>query len=152
MKRVFLVLAGVLFAGAALAEDVAYVERLRTQYEERITFQTTYARKRVMRFAVNCASGDGRDLPLYSVLLVKLASADGKKAWMVTHVDSQGEDVRIYDRLVNAEGDVLHSVVAFEINKWGEIRSPNGKLDALRNACFGSYGPIWRLPREQGRR
>lgn len=80
-----------------------------------------------------------------NAMLAKLASLDEKDMYLTMRVDSRGDDVRIFDQLVQG-GRTVDSRVAFEINKWGELRSPEGKIPALRNACFGRYGRIWRLP------
>lgn len=127
------------------SDPETYVASLRAKYGARVKFETDYARRVVEEFALDCQAPDGRTLPLMNAMLAKLASLDGKDMYLTTRVDSRGEDVRIYDQLVE-RGRTLDSRVAFEINKWGELRSPEGKITALRNACFGSYGPIWRMP------
>lgn len=52
------------------------------------------------------------------------------------------------DRLLQ-DGRIIDDRVVFEINQWGELRSTNGKAEAVMNACFGSFGPIWKLPAAQ---
>jgi TPR repeat protein len=120
-----------------------FVQSLRTKYSGRIHFETAQARRVVENFAVDCQSSDGRVLPLMNIMLAKLASMDRSDMYLTSRVDSRGEDVRIYDEIVQ-HGRVLNSIVMFEINKWGELRSPEIRMAALRNACFGSYGPIWK--------
>lgn len=138
---------GCLFAaGAVIAADSAYIQKLRKQYSSRITFQTPYARQTIENFDLDCRSRDGRYLPLMNVFLAKLEALDQKEGWLTIYVANLGSEVRVYDKLIQADGKEIHSAVAFEIDRWGEIRSPNGKLEALMNACFGSYGPIWRQP------
>lgn len=78
----------------------AYVEQLRIKYLSRITFQTPYSRQAVMDFSIDCKARDGRSLPLINVMLAKLNALDGKKMWATARVDSRGEDVRVYDQLV----------------------------------------------------
>lgn len=127
-------------------KNQSYVQNLRKKYTSRLQYRSDYARKVVQSFDLDCKAGDGRYLPLEHVLLSKLAAMDKEHAWLVTRADSRGEDVRIYDDLVSADGKVMNSTVAFELNKWGEIRSPSIRMEAVLNSCFGSYGPIWVVP------
>lgn len=132
--------------GSAQASDpVAYVQGLRGKYGNRIQFATPQARKTVEDFSLDCQAPDGRVLPLMNVMLAKLAQLDSKDSYLTARVDSRGNDVRVYDEFVQG-GKVVDSRVAFEINKWGELRSLVARVEALRNACFGSFGPIWLLP------
>ncbi|WP_157667480.1 hypothetical protein [Comamonas serinivorans] len=133
-------------ATAGQGPDPSYVKRLQTKYGHRLEFSGAHSRQTVLDFNIDCRAKDGRYLPLENVLLAKLASLERNDMWLITKVKSRGNDVWIYDQLMRRDGKVVHSHVAFEINHWGELRSPNGKLEALRNACFGSYGPIWKLP------
>lgn len=123
----------------------AYIAKLKSRYGTRLKFENDHAREVVESFVIDCKSNDQRRLPLVNVMYAKLASLDGSEGFLTIRVDSRGEDVRIYDELVK-NGKIVNTVNTFEINKWGEIRSPNGKLQALMNSCFGGFGPIWTIP------
>ena len=132
-------------AQSAISDPVAYTQTLRSKYAGRVKFETDFARRAVQNFDIDCQAPDGRTLPLMHVMLAKLARLDSKDAYLTSRVDSRGDDVRVYDELVQG-GRVIDSQLAFEINKWGELRSHTARIEALRNACFGSYGPIWQMP------
>jgi len=129
-----------------------YILELRKKYASRIIYEDAYARKIAQDFDIDCKARDGRYLPLENVLLATISAHDelltkGKNSSnnsFTIRVVSRGDDVRVYDEAVIG-GDHI-SMVRFEINKWGEIRSPTHKLEATRNSCFGSYGPIWVVP------
>lgn len=150
MNRTLFAAFGLLAAFSASAQSSgadpeAYSRDLRAKYGARIKYQSDYARRVVETFDIDCQAPDKRVLPLSHVLLAKLAQLDSKDSYLTARVDSRGEDVRIYDELVQG-GRVIDSQVSFEINKWGELRSHTARAEAIRNACFGSYGPIWRMP------
>lgn len=123
-----------------------YIQNLKRKYSSRLKYEGSYALGAIQNFKLDCRASDGRYLPLENVLLAKLASMDEKHAWLVIRADSRGDDVRIYDDLVGADGRVMNSTVSFELNKWGEIRSKGARMEAVLNSCFGSYGPIWVVP------
>ncbi len=140
-------LGGLVLAGTALAADSSHIEGLRQKYAGRITFQTPYAQRAVETYYIDCKSEDKRYLPLINLLFAKMSSLkDYNGERFAIYVDNRGEEVRIYDRVVKADGTVIHSQAAFEITKWGELRVLNIRKEAVLNSCFGSYGPIWRLP------
>ena len=56
-----------------------------------------------------------------------------------------GRGVRIYDDLIREGDGSVYSVLAFEINKWGDLIPHNSKVAAVMNSCYGSYDPIWIL-------
>lgn len=129
-------------------ENSAYVEKLRAKYMSRITFQTPYAREAVMGFVIDCKAKDGRSLPLINVMLAKLDSMDKKKTpkgdtiWLAERVDSRGEVVRAYDQMVK-NGHVIAETLVFEIDEWGSLHVKNIRAEAILNACYRGYGPIW---------
>ncbi len=127
-------------------KSTGYVQKLKQKYSKRLEYKNYNAQAIIQSFVLDCRSNDRRYLPLENVLLAKIASLDSERAWLVIRVDSNGSDIRIYDDLVSSDGELMSSIVAFEINKWGEIRSMNGRMDAVLNSCFGSYGPIWEIP------
>lgn len=133
---------------AASEPDPGYIQRLRERYGKRIQFENQAARDAVIGFNINCNSRDGRILPLINVFLAKLAAVDGERSHLTIHVESRGGATRVRDRLLT-DGRIVDDRVVFEINQWGELRSTNGKAEAVMNACFGSFGPIWRLPASQ---
>jgi len=135
-------------AHATPEPDPSYIERLRERYGQRIEFENQAARDAVVSFDINCHSRDGRFLPLVNVFLAKLAAVDSKRSHLTILVESRGGATRVRDRLMS-DGRIVDDRVVFEINQWGELRSTNGKAEAVMNACFGSFGPIWKLPASQ---
>jgi len=132
-------------AHATSEPDPSYIQRLRERYGQRIEFENQAARDAVVCFNINCHSRDGRFLPLVNVFLAKLAAVDSNRSHLTILVESRGGTTRVRDRLMN-DGRIVDDRVVFEINQWGELRSTNGKAEAVMNACFGSFGPIWKLP------
>jgi hypothetical protein len=123
-----------------------YAKSLYRKYAKRLTFKTSYAREVVESFYLDCKSPDKRALPITNVIMAKLAAMDRQDMHLEIEADSRGEDVRVVDYLVDKDGKVVHSSVAYEINKWNEIHTINRRLDALYNACFNGYGEIWVVP------
>lgn len=123
-----------------------YAKSLHRKYAKRLTFKTQYAREVVESFYLDCKSTDKRALPITNVIMAKLAAMDRQDMHMEVEADSRGEDVRVVDYLVDKDGKVVHSSVAYEINKWNEIHTINTRLDALYYACFNGYGEIWVVP------
>lgn len=148
--RSCLAVLAVVCVGASNAQTVSrsdpgYAQSLRAKYASRIKFETAYSRRVVEDFAIDCQARDGRSLPLMNVMLAKVDQLDGKDGYLTSRVDSRGEDVRVFDEWVEG-GRVVDSRLAFEINKWGELRTLLARPEAIRNACFGSYGHIWVSP------
>ena len=88
---------------------------------------------------------DSRYLPLANLLVARLPSQNDDGIETNTYVIERGGDVRIIDTFKTTQGETFEKVI-FEINKWGELM-PTGSIttDAILNACFRSYGPIWLL-------
>lgn len=125
------------------SNDDAYLKSLRDRFSHRIEYKNTEAAAIVKGFNIDCKSPDGRYLPLRNILLAKLREADSQEVWMQTIIDSRAGEVRIYDYLKNKHGKLTSPELIFEINKWGELKPVKVRAEALMNACFGSYGPIW---------
>jgi hypothetical protein len=126
--------------------DSGYILRLQKKYSSRVTYDSDATAKVVRSFDIECRAPDKRVLPLLNVLYAKVAAADGPQSWLVIHVASRDGEYRITDSLVGKNGPYAAPEVSFEINKWGELTSPGIRMEAVLNACFGSYGPIWVLP------
>lgn len=127
--------------------NLMYISKLEEDYRSRVHFDSANAEKIVRNFNIDCHSSQrkGHYLPLINILYARLATADDKKAWIKTDIQERDGEVRIIDSLHTPTG-ILNTTKVFEINKWGELR-PTGSIttDAIRNACFGSHGPIWLL-------
>jgi hypothetical protein len=121
----------------------AHALGLRRQFAHRITYRTEQARQAVESFNVDCRGPDGRFLPLSNVILAKLASMSAEHAHLEVDVDSRGDEVRITDVLVDRNGQEMHRTLAFEIDRWGELKVRNGRVQAVLNACYGGWGEIW---------
>lgn len=124
----------------------AYALDLRRQFGHRIHYRTDLSRQAVASFNIDCRSRDGRLLPLSNVILTKLASMSAEHAHLEVEVDSRGEDVRVTDVLVDRDGREMHRTLAFEIDRWGELKVRNGRVQAVLNACHGGWGEIWVMP------
>jgi hypothetical protein len=123
-----------------------YISRLREKYKSRVRYSSVEAEQVIESFHIDCHSPNGNYLPLINVLYARLAAADSARMWLVTDVQRRGEDVRIVDTLMGKTGPLAQPAVAFEINKWGELQPIGIRAEAVLNACFGSYGPIWVVP------
>lgn len=123
-----------------------YALDLRRKFGHRIQFKTDVSRHAVESFHVDCRSRDGRSLPLINVILAKLASMSAEHAHLEVEVDSRSEDVRVTDVLVDRDGREMHRTLAFEIDRWGELKVRNGRVQAVLNACQGGWGEIWVMP------
>lgn len=66
-----------------------------------------------------------------------------EKMWLESIADSLGNQVRIYDYLKSQDGSVTEPQVSIEINSCGQLKSPGFRTEAILNACYGSYVPIW---------
>ncbi|GAB4089373.1 tetratricopeptide repeat protein [Hydrogenophaga soli] len=129
------------------ASNSLYIQKLERDYRNRISFESSKAERIVRGFDIDCKAsrGNGHYLPLINVLYSRLASADKKEMWLETSVQERDGEVRIYD-VLRTPKEVLHTIAVFQINKWGELESMGSvRLEAVRNACFNSYGPIWLL-------
>jgi hypothetical protein len=126
--------------------NARYVESLVEKYEARISYSSPYSEQAIKDFQIDCHAPDGRVLPLLNVLYAKIKDADSPTVWLVIKVDSRGDDIRIYDIAMGKRGAVFEPQLSFELNKWGELRSISARTQAIMNACYGTYGPIWVTP------
>lgn len=120
-----------------------YVASLKKHYGSRITYNSQTAFQTISTFNIDCRSQDGRYLPLENVLLARLREHGNGKMWLESVADSRGSQVRIYDYLKNHDGPVTEPSTSIEINSWGELKTYGFRSEAILNACYGSYGPIW---------
>lgn len=112
-----------------------YVERLRARYMRDIHYDGQASMRAIRSFNMDCRARDGRVLPLENVMLATTASTHG---FIQFYVQTAGGETRVVEAAKGAsEGHVL-----LLINKWGELQSD--KIEPMMNACYGTYGPIWR--------
>ncbi|MGB4059951.1 MAG: tetratricopeptide repeat protein [Burkholderiaceae bacterium] len=127
--------------------NLTYIAKLEKDYRSRVHFETAKSEKIIREFNIDCNAPqkNGHYLPLINLLHARLATVDNDKAWVESTVQERDGEVRVIDSLYTPKG-IIHASNVFEINKWGELR-PLGSIttDAIRNACFGSHGPIWLL-------
>ena len=127
--------------------NLMYIAKLEKDYRKRVRFDSIKAEQIVRDFNIDCNAPqkNGHHLPLINLLYARLATADKEDMWIETTIQERDGEVRIIDSLRTPE-KILNRNVVFEINKWGELR-PMGSIraEAVRNACFHSYGPIWLL-------
>lgn len=127
--------------------NLMYISKLKKDYKNRIHFESENAEQIVEDFNIDCEApqANGQYLPLINVLYARLASADNGDTWIETNIQERGGEVRISD-ILHKSGQILGDKVVFQINKWNELSSMGGiRVEAIRNACFNSYGPIWLL-------
>lgn len=122
-------------------------DQLTAKYGHRLTFATSKAREVVSNFDIDCEFSDRRYLPLKSLLLLRLSMMDSPNLWGVTSVDSRGDAVRITDTVLDGNGPTAPKQLIMEIDEWGKLRPIGITKSAIRNACSGHFGKIWRVPR-----
>lgn len=123
-----------------------YIADLIDDFAEKLHFESPEAEKMVLDFNIRCQSRmDRRYLPLVNLLLARLPEQNDDGIVTETFVIARGEEARVIDRFKTRSGETFEQVV-MQINKWGELM-PTGTIttDAILNACFDSYGPIWLL-------
>lgn len=124
-----------------------YIAELEKNYRKRLHFDSAKAERIVREFNIDCNAPkkNGHYLPLINLLYARLATVDRENMWIETAVQERNGEVWIIDSLQTPE-KILHTNAVLQINKWGELR-PMGSIraEAVRNACFDSYGPIWLL-------
>lgn len=147
VRSALIVIVGAVFA-CAHVQSADIEDELRNQYGKRLTFKTEMARHIVYGFNINCEFPDGRYLPLVNLLLTRLRSMDTPELWGVTSIDSRGRTVRITDVVMDKKKGPVGSQLVMVINDWGELRLMGITADAVRNACSGYWGKIWRMPRQ----
>lgn len=126
--------------------NLRYITDLYRDFSAKLHFESPEAENIVSSFDIRCQSiMDSRYLPLANLLVARLPSQNDDGIETNTYVIEQGGDVRIIDTFKTAQGETFEKVI-FEINEVGELM-PKGSItaDAISNACFRSYGPIWLL-------
>ena len=120
------------------------------KYAARIVAQTPQAFKLVAAYKIDCQASDRRELPLLNVLYASMRAfeRDGVESWY--HLQNRGSQVRIFIEARKNGKSLGDPTLAYELNEWGELRPVGITTEAVRNTCFGSYGPIWLMPGEPG--
>jgi hypothetical protein len=127
-------------------DGLTYVQRLQRDYGQRLHFSSPQAEEVVRQINIDCRANDGRYLPLFNALLARLDEARVDDAWMETRVVNAGRNIKVFDTIHIQGGKPRVPQLIFEINEWGAVTTHQGvRSDALENACFGSYGPIWQF-------
>lgn len=128
-----------------VAQSSTYVDQLQRDFGQRIYFSSPKAEAIIKKINIDCRAPDGRYLPLYNALLARLHEASTPDAWMETSVVNSGKNIQVFDSVRLRSGRELTPQLTLEINEWGAVETHGVRPDALSNACFGSYGPIWRI-------
>lgn len=121
-----------------------YIGSLEEKYGSKIYYSSSVARQIVDGLNIDCRSGDGRYLPLRNVLLARLGEMSEAGLLVESRVLSRDNEVRIYDVIRWKDGVGLESKLIIEINQWGELITFGFRMEAILNACYGSYGHIWK--------
>lgn len=127
--------------------NLMYIAKLEKDYKKRVHFESPQAERAIRSRVIDCTTPqkNGHHLPLINVLYARLASIDREDMWVESDVQERNGEVRIVDHLRNKK-EILNTTPVFQINKWGELQAIGSiSLEAVRNACFGSHGPIWLL-------
>ncbi|MCP1623597.1 hypothetical protein [Pseudomonas nitroreducens] len=123
----------------------SYVDRLQRDFGSRLYFSSAEAEALVKKINIDCKAPDGRYLPLYNALLARLDEASTPDAWMETSVVNTGKKLQVFDSVRLKSGRELTPQLTLEINEYGGYETHGVRPQALSNACFGTYGPIWKL-------
>ncbi|MFV3335508.1 hypothetical protein ACNFIA_31750 [Pseudomonas sp. NY15437] len=123
----------------------SYVDRLQRDFGARLYFSSAEAEALVKQINIDCKAPDGRHLPLYNALLARLDEANTPDAWMETSVVNTGKKLQVFDSVRLKSGRELTPQLTLEINEYGGYQTHGVRPQALANACFGTYGPIWKL-------
>ncbi len=126
----------------AQAKNVAFIADLERRFGSRLIYLgDSNGRELVANFNIDCQAHDGRYLPLKNLLLVRI-STEVPSAQLRNEIHTRGGDIRIVDVGRLTDGSVFR-VNALQISKFGDVQPLSFSIDAVYNACFGSYGPIW---------
>lgn len=123
----------------------SYVDRLQRDFGSRLYFSSAEAEALVKKINIDCKAPDGRYLPLYNALLARLDEASTPDAWMETSVVNTGKKLQVFDSVRLRSGRELTPQLTLEVNEYGGYETHGVRPQALSNACFGTYGPIWKL-------
>lgn len=127
-----------------------YIQKLHAKYAGNLIAESPEALRIVTRFKVDCRVPDGRALPLINALYASIAQMDGVGARLVFHLQSRGQQVRIYANAYKGGKPLGEPSLYYQINEWGELKPVALRSEAVLNACIGSQGPIWVMPGELG--
>ncbi|MFS2127458.1 hypothetical protein [Pseudomonas sp. Pseusp97] len=127
------------------AGDDTYVGKLQRNVGGRLFFSSAEAEALVKKINIDCKAPDGRYLPLYNALLARLDEASTADAWMETSVVNTGKKLQVFDSVRLKSGKELTPQLTLEINEYGGYETHGVRPQALSNACFGTYGPVWKL-------
>jgi len=128
--------------------NLMYILKLEKDYRKYIHFESARAERIVREFSIDCKAPqkNGHYLPLINLLYARLAAADKGDMWIETTVQERDGEVRITDSLRTPKEVLDTNKAVFHINKLEELSPMGGiRAEAVRNACFDSYGPIWLL-------
>ncbi len=121
-----------------------YIAGLRSRYAGQISASSAQGMSIVSSFAIDCRSSDGRALPLMNVLYATMAEVTQMGGSLRYRIENRGSDVRIYSQAFFKDGRPTGPAnLSFEIDEWDELHPYGINTEALLNACYGSYGPIW---------
>jgi hypothetical protein len=121
-----------------------YVAGLRSKYAGQISASSAQGMSIVSSFVIDCRTDDRRALPLLNVLYATMAEVTQMGGSLKYRIENRGSDVRIYGQALSKDQRPLGPPnLTFEINEWGDLHPYGITTEALLNACFGSYGPIW---------
>jgi len=126
-------------------DGLTYVQRLQRDFAARLHFSDAQAQRTVQSINIDCRSMDGRYLPLHNALLARLYKENESNAWIETRVASAGKGIKVYDSVHLRNGEVREPQLVFEVDAWGAVTRHGVRSDALENACYGTYGPIWQF-------
>ena len=132
---------------AVEANREAYVALLHKKYFKNLIPSSSKALGLVTNFSIDCDAQDGRYLPLVNVLYATAASVEKMGGELRYIIENKGEQVRIYAVPYKNGKQLMPPSLRFDINEWGELRPHGITVEAIRNSCFGSYGPIWEYPK-----
>ena len=144
LETVALALVFATFGVSAVGADASstYVADLDRKHGRRIVYAGDANAEQILKgLVLDCRSEDGRQLPLRNLLLARLARED-PQIELRTEVQARGGDVRIVDVGRIPDGRSLRTPL-MDVNKFGDIKMHGVRFQAVLNACFGSYGPIW---------
>lgn len=133
----------------------AFYWKLRDKYDGQIEYDSSSVGMTMLGtlhdYKIPCQHNDGRVITPYRILLLQLDFAKRNYGNQDTFfIKTKGEETRIYQEVRNRQGKVVHpSKLAYLFNGWGDMRIINGPhKEAILNACYGGFGPIWTYPDE----
>ena len=121
------------------------------KYGGKIISDDAQAKRIVDGFNIDCRMQDRRILPLNHLLYMALGQGY-ENVETVFILDRRGKAVRIYRESYKDGKVVTPMKMYYEINEWGELKSPVVPTVAILTACDinSDIGPMWLLPGELG--